>query len=216
VTVDGTDKLIDELVTGLKPVRSSHLRDRLVLGIGLGIAISAVTMVLTMGLRPDFTSAVATGPFWIKFAFTGLFAGAGATAVRDLARPNGFARSVAIVGGLTVLAMLALAVSQLLTSPLGDYRRLVMGSTALVCPWLIVLLAIPILVTGLWTMRTMAPTRLTLAGTAVGLLAGSASAFVYAFSCDESAMPFVAIWYGLGIAITMLIGGAVGSRALRW
>jgi hypothetical protein len=214
--VNGTDKLIDELVAGLVPVRSSNLRDRLVLGIGVGFAVSAVAMVATMGLRPDFTSALATGPFWIKFAFTGLLAGAGGAAVTDLARPGGSPRTAAVLGGLAVLAMVTLALSQLLASAPDDYRPLLMGSTALVCPWLIVGLAIPILVTGLWTMRTMAPTRLTLAGAAVGLLAGSASAFVYAFSCDESAMPFVMIWYGLGIAATALIGAAVGRSALRW
>ena len=35
--VNGTEKLIDELVAGLVPVRRSHLRDRLVLGIGIGL-----------------------------------------------------------------------------------------------------------------------------------------------------------------------------------
>ena len=100
-------------------------------------------MVVTMGLRPDFPSAAATGSFWIKFAFTGLLAGAGGAAVKDLARPDGSARNAAVVGGVAVLVMVTLAVGQLLASAPEDYRRLVMGSTALVCPWLIVLLAAP-------------------------------------------------------------------------
>jgi hypothetical protein len=173
-------------------------------------------MVVTMGLRPDFTSALGTSRFWIKFAFTGLLASAGGAAVKDLARPDGSARNAAVLGGLAVLVILTLAVSQLLASAPEDYRRLVMGSTALTCPWLIVLLAVPILVAGLWTMRKMAPTRLVLAGAAVGLQAGSAAAFVYAFSCDESATPFVAIWYGLGIVVTTLLGAAMGRSVLRW
>lgn len=214
--MNGTGKLIDDLVAGLAPVRRSHVRDRLVLGIALGFAVSAVVLVVTMGLRPDLTSAAATASFWIKFAFTGLLAGAGVTAVKDLARPDGSARNAAVVGGVTVLVMVMLALGQLLASATEDHRRLVMGSTALVCPWLIVCLALPILVAGLWTMRMMAPTRLTLAGAAVGLLAGSAAAFVYAFSCDESAMPFVVIWYGLGILVTTLLGAGMGRWVLRW
>ena len=214
--MNGTEKIIDELVAGLVPVRSSHLRERLVLGIGIGLTISAIAMVVTMGLRPDFASAAATSSFWIKFGFTGLLAGAGGAAVKGLARPDGSARNAVVLGGVAVLVMVTLALGQLLTSAPEDYRRLVMGSTALACPWLIVLLAAPILVTGLWTMRTMAPTRLTLAGSAVGLLAGSAAAFVYGFSCDESAMPFVAIWYGLGIGVTTLLGAAIGRSTLRW
>jgi hypothetical protein len=214
--VNGTDKLIEDLVAGLVPVSSSHLRDRLGVGITVGFAVSAIAMIVTMGLRPDFASAPATSSFWIKFAFTGLLATAGGAAVKDLARPDGSGRLAAAAAGITVLVMVTLAVGQLLGSTPEDYRRLLMGSTALVCPWLIVLLALPILVTGLWTMQTLAPTRLTLAGAAVGLLAGSVAAFVYAFSCDESAMPFVAIWYGLGIVVTTLLGAAAGRSTLRW
>jgi hypothetical protein len=55
-----------------------------------------------------------------------------------------------------------------------------------------------------------------LAGLAGGLAAGGLAAFVYAFSCDESAMPFVALWYTLPVLASGLIGAMVGRFALRW
>ena len=214
--MSATDDLIERLVVGLTPVPQSTVRNRLGLGVGIGLAVSATAMVVTMGLRPDLTSAITTTSFWIKFAFTGLLASAGAVAVERLAHPDGSAGSAGIVSGAVILAMISLAVGQLLASAPADYRGLIMGSTSSSCPWLIMLLAVPVLTLGLWTMRAMAPTRLTRAGGAVGLLAGAASAFVYAFSCDESALPFVAFWYGLGIAATTFVGAVLGRSALRW
>jgi hypothetical protein len=65
-------------------------------------------------------------------------------------------------------------------------------------------------------MRGLAPTRLRLAGAGVGLLAGAAGAFVYAFHCPELAAPFLGMWYLLGMAIPTALGALLGPRALRW
>jgi hypothetical protein len=65
-------------------------------------------------------------------------------------------------------------------------------------------------------MRQLAPTRPILAGGCAGLLAGAAGAWVYAFHCNESAAPFMAIWYTLGIAAAGLLGAATGRWVLRW
>jgi hypothetical protein len=94
--------------------------------------------------------------------------------------------------------------------------HLMMGSSANVCPWRIIVLSLPILVGALWGMRGLAPVHLVRAGLAAGVLAGAAGAFVYAFHCDESAAPFVAIFYTLGIAAAGVIGAVLGRFALRW
>ena len=49
-----------------------------------------------------------------------------------------------------------------------------------------------------------------------GLLAGAFGAWIYAFHCDESAAPFVIIWYTLGIAAIGALGGLLGRTLLRW
>ncbi|HUE63256.1 MAG TPA: NrsF family protein, partial [Rhizomicrobium sp.] len=80
----------------------------------------------------------------------------------------------------------------------------------------IVAVSLPVLAGAFWSLRRMAPTRLTEAGAAVGLFAGSAGAFVYAFYCTESAAPFVALWYSTGIGLSVMLGALIGRTALRW
>jgi hypothetical protein len=53
-------------------------------------------------------------------------------------------------------------------------------------------------------------------GAIAGLLAGATGAFIYAFHCDESAAPFVALWYTIGISLVGLLGAALGRILLRW
>ena len=56
----------------------------------------------------------------------------------------------------------------------------------------------------------------TLAGLSAGLMAGALGAWVYSFHCTESGMPFLALWYSLGIAAVMLVGAIAGRLLLRW
>jgi hypothetical protein len=80
----------------------------------------------------------------------------------------------------------------------------------------VILTALPTLAATFWALRQLAPTRLTLAGGIAGLFAGAAGAFVYSFHCTEGAAPFIAIWYSLGIALTAVLGAALGKSLLRW
>jgi hypothetical protein len=93
---------------------------------------------------------------------------------------------------------------------------LILGHTAAVCPFLIALLAAPLLIALLWVMRSLAPTQLRWAGAASGFTAGSIGALVYTLHCPELAPPFFAIWYLLGMLIPAAIGAALGPRLLRW
>jgi len=47
-------------------------------------------------------------------------------------------------------------------------------------------------------------------------LAGALATLVYALHCPESAAPFMAVWYVLGIAIPTVAGALLGRRVLRW
>lgn len=211
-----SSELIDELVGDLSPAPRAYIALRFALGVGCGAVVAAATTLAMWGLRPDLGTAVTSWPFWMKAAFTGSLAAAGVAGAARLARPGARARGAALAALLTVAVLAASAALQLAQSAEGASRRLLMGSTAASCPWLIMLISVPILTGGLWAMRLMAPTRLTQAGATVGLAAGSLAALVYAMSCDESAAPFVLAWYGLGIAVPTLIGAMLGPRVLRW
>ena len=65
-------------------------------------------------------------------------------------------------------------------------------------------------------LRGLAPTRLRAAGMVAGGLAGAAAALVYAVHCNEMALPFLAVWYVLGMFVPAALGAAAGPRFLRW
>ncbi len=212
-----TPQLIDSLAGGLRAAPQGFVVRRLALGLCLGAAIALAATLYAWGVRPDIAVAVLSSSFWLKLAYSGGLALLGFAAVLRLSRPDGHVAPMIWIGlALVILVMAGLAAVELWRAPASAYRHLVMGSTAAACPWLIALLAVPIMGITFWMLRTMAPTQLTLAGAVAGLTAGASAALVYAFSCDESALPFVLIWYGLGIALPTLAGAMLGRLALRW
>ena len=211
-----TDELISRLSDELEPTPKRAIPRRLAAGLIAGAIIAAIAMLLWLGLRPDLAEAVFGMMYWWKFAYSAAFAGLAFWAAARLARPGGSMRQPMIaLFGLIVLAG-TMGIAQLIIMPSDMSRQLVMGSTALLCPFYIAALAIPIYAATILVMRRLAPTNLPGAGLAAGLLAGRAAAWIYAFHCTESGMAFVAIWYTTGILIAAVAGAIVGRWALRW
>jgi hypothetical protein len=211
-----SDQLIDRLCADLQPVRPGAVARRLAAGVGIGMLVSALLMLLLLGPRPDMASASATAMFWIKAAYTLAVAWVGLWAAERLARPGSDAnqRIAWFTAPLGVVALLALA--QLAAAPAPMRGPMLLGGSARVCPWFILLLSVPPLGGLVWAMRGLAPTRLRLAGAVAGLAAGGAGSFVYAVHCTESAAPFLAIWYTLGVLAAGLVGLLLGPLVLRW
>jgi len=211
-----TDDLIAALSTGLEPSRSRAVGSRLALGLAVGAVASAALMVLWLGVRADLMHAMMTGPFWMKFAYALSVAVLGFGLIDRLARPDG---EGGVFGPLILAplgAMIALAIYQLVEAPDDRRMAMMMGGSSEVCAFNIVILSIPVFAGLFWSLRALAPTRLTLAGGVAGTLAGAAGTFIYAFHCTESAAPFVAIWYTLGIAAVSFLGAIFGRVLLRW
>lgn len=211
-----TDDLITALATQLDPVPPRAVGGRLALGLGVGAVVSAAIMVLWLGVRADMMHAMMTGPFWMKFAYALSVAALGFGLIDRLARPDGEGG----VFGPMILAPLGVMIAQALYQLIGASHAarmaMMMGGSYQVCARNIVLLSLPIFAGLFWSLRALGPTRLTLAGAAAGVLAGAAGTFIYALHCTESAAPFVAIWYTMGIAATGLLGAALGRPMLRW
>ncbi len=114
-----------------------------------------------------------------------------------------------------------MAATQLMDAAPAARTHLIMGSSADVCPWRIIVLSLPICAGTLWSLRALAPTRLIVAGAVAGFGSGALGAWIYAFHCDESAMPFVFIFYTLGIALVGALGpsshaaSCAGNQRLR-
>ena len=210
-----TDSLIDALADGLAPVRPGHVARVLALTLFCGALVSAALMFFGFGLRPDLSAAMTGGPFWMKFTYTLALAGIGLWIVERLARPSMEARSQIALLAVPFAALLALALWEW-NLPGADRHHLLMGGSANVCVRNIWLVSAPVFIALFWGLRRLAPTRLTLAGAGAGLLAGAAGAWIYAFHCTESAAPFVALWYTLGILGAGLAGAILGRWVLRW
>jgi hypothetical protein len=210
-----TDELISRLSDDLRPVPRHALERRLwlALAIGLGVTCVAGAFFLDAMGRP-FGAAFGGPMFWVKFGYTLAFGLLGLAAAPVLTRPDGRIAWPLVGAGLLVL--LAMGFGTMTWMQQDWAMPVLMGSTAMVCPWLITLTGIPVLVALLAAMRGLAPRSPTLAGFAAGLVAGGFGAWAYAFYCGETGMMFMAVWYSLGIALTALLGAILGRLLLRW
>ncbi len=211
-----TDDLIAALASDASPTSRHAVGRTLGLGLAVGVVVSVAMMVLWLGVRADLMHAMMTGPFWMKFAYALSVAVLGFGLIDRLARPDGEGG----VFGPLILAplaiMVALAGYQLVGAPEELRMKLMLGGSYQVCARNIVILSAPIFFGLFWALRALAPTRLILAGAVAGVLAGAAGTLIYAFHCTESAAPFVAIWYTLGIVAVGAFGALLGRSVLRW
>lgn len=211
-----TDELIERLGAGLRPVARLAVLRRLCLGVAAGGLVSAILTWATLGFRPDMDEAAHETIFWVKLAYTLALGGLALWACERLVRPIGSAkrRTPWLVAPLATVMILALW--QLARVPAPMRMPMVMGHSANICPWCILVFSLPPLAGLVWAVRGLAPTRLRLTGAMVGLAAGGIGASVYALHCDESTVPFLAVWYTLGVAGAAAVGWLSGPRLLRW
>lgn len=211
-----TDELIHSLSGNLAPVAPGAVARRIATGLGLGALASTAVMLGWLGLRADLAQALETPMFWMKFgyaALTGVFL---AGVLTRLARPAVRPGLLALVAGAPLLAVATMAVVRLANAPPQLQHALLMGHSSSLCPWRILVIGLPPLVGAVWAVRGLAPTRLLPAGLVAGGCAGALGAAIYAFACNETSAPFLAIWYTLGMALVAAVGATAGSRLLRW
>ena len=211
-----TDDLITNLSDRLEPVGNAEAIRILAIGLVAGIFGSILLMAGTIGIRPDIVAAMGDGAFWLKFLYTLVIAALGLKLVERVSRPGTDATTPAFLIAVPVVVLMAMMAAQMIPADATARHALLMGHSATVCSVLIAALALPLFAGLVWSLRKLAPTRLTQSGAAAGLLAGSAAATIYAFHCTESTATFIAIWYTAGIALTTLTGAILGRWVLRW
>jgi len=211
-----TDDLIAGLAAELKPVRTSAPTWLLGLAFLSGVVAASGLMLGWLGLRPDLRLAMGAAPFWMKAAYSLSLALFAFALVERAGRPGARLAPLMCLVFLAVAVIALIGVLQTLRAPAALRWPMFLGGSYAVCPGFIVALSIPILITVLFGLRFMAPTRLVLSGALAGLLAGAAGASVYGLHCTESSALFVAFWYTLGISLTAALGALCGRYALRW
>jgi hypothetical protein len=180
----------------------------------LGALASGLIAVAWLGCVP--ADMFLTAAPWIKLAYAAALAASAGWLTARLARP------VARLGA-PLRAVVAVAAVMALTgalawaaTPAALRPAALMGHSWQACPLYVPALAAPVLAGLLWALRGLAPTRPGAAGAAAGLLAGALGAAGYALVCTEDSTAFIALWYSAGIALTGVLGAALGPRVLRW
>jgi hypothetical protein len=211
-----TEELVSLLASQAEPVDVGAGVRQLALALGLAILCAVGLTALLLGLNPALLQDATRPMFWAKEFFCLTLSAAGVITVLRLGRPGRPMGGAPIGIAAPLVAMWLLSAVVLFASPGADREAQVLGHTALVCPWLIAVVSMPVFIAFVWLMRGLAPTRLRWAGAAVGFAAGAIGALVYSLHCPEYAAPFLGVWYVLGILIPTLAGAGAGPRLLRW
>lgn len=212
-----TDELIGLLAQGAGAVEPNAVARRYGAALGWGSFGATLLMALALGgVRPDLHEAARLPMFWIKLAFPASLLVAGLVAAMRLARPGWRLGRVPIAMLLPLVAVWMMAAIELTSAAAPQRVALIFGDTWQQCPFNIAMLSVPALIATFWAMRSLAPTRLVLAGAASGLLAGALGALVYALHCTEMTASFLSIWYVIGMLIPTAIGALLGPPLFRW
>lgn len=211
-----TDELVTLLAKGAGPVEPDAAKRRFAIALGWGLFGSTLAMAVTLGVRPDIGAVLTLPMFWFKLLFPTSVAIVALYAAIRLARPGvRLGRASGMLAALFATVW-ALGLFTLLSAAPDERRSMIFGDTWIECLVGVPLLSIPVFIAAMWAMKELAPTRVWLAGSAAGLLAGAISAAVYALHCPELEAPFIAIWYVIGMFIPAAAGALIGRRLLRW
>jgi hypothetical protein len=209
-----TDRLIQILAT------DNDSRDRpvaavLAKALLIALPVSAAMLLTTLGIRPDFMSAMRNPLFDLKFVVTLALALPAIAISLHLSRPEASLRGWAWLLLLPV-GILALGISGEMMMPqrLPMMTRL-MGSNSRVCLVAIPVFSLPLLAAALFGLRHGAPARPAVAGALAGLLSAGLAATLYASHCNDDSPLFVATWYTLATALVTAVGALAGAKLLR-
>lgn len=211
-----TGTLIDKLAGDLKPVRRGLVDARLLGCFAAGLITSSAALLVFLGVQAEIAREMTTSPFYLKTLYVLGIAAAGFAAMRCASVP---ARSpfacLGLAGGLMALTIAA-GMVQLGLASAEAVPRLLFGDSWRQCAPSILLLSIPIYAALAFAVRSLAPTRLRLAGLSIGLCAGGTAGALYALHCTETSLAFTAAWYSLGVAAPAALGALLGPVMLRW
>lgn len=211
---------IDDLVDDLSPVSPLSIRN--------GFAITgAMTLIALAGVyfsidfRRDLMMGQPDPMFFLRLGMLLLLGGATGFAALSMGRP-----SIATDKGQkgttfwkwTVAAAMLFPVSALVVLFANTPLFMEGFHTVSAVKCLVTSVATAILIGGAMTlwMRRGAPTNLNLAGTLIGLSAGSFGAAAYSFHCPFNAVAYNGVWFPLAVAVCTLLGYLIVPRLIRW
>lgn len=181
-----------------------------------GLTVTVLLTAATLGIRPDLAASLTNPVAWLKLGFSVFVLLAAGMAAWRLSLPGkGWSGAGLVL--LVVFGVVACwALVDLAGRPMVEWAPCITGRDWLTCLVAVPLLALPPMLAMGLAMRRLAPTRLDLAGTLLGLASGGGAAFAFTLFCQDDTASFVAVWYGLALGVSALLGRVLGSRLLRW
>ena len=211
-----TQELVLLLARDARPVASNVALRRFALALAGGLVGSVLLLFSLLRIRADLTEAIFQPLFWLKIGFLISLVAVSLFAAFRLSRPGSAVAQLRGLMATPVLLMWGLALVALWRAAPAQRAPLFFGETWRYCPVLIAILSVPAFAAILWAMKGLAPTHPRRAGFTAGLLAGALAALVYSLHCPEVGIPFVGVWYLLGMLIPAGVGAWLGERWLRW
>ncbi|MGL6290378.1 MAG: NrsF family protein [Silanimonas sp.] len=211
-----TDDLITLLARQPDALPKTRPARDAVLAALLGLGAAFLLMALLMGPRADLVAALAAPLFWQKVGALGALAALAGIAVYRAGLPG---RALAPLERLRWAVPAWLAVATVVTvaaAPAGERLGLFHSPTILVCLSMVPLLSVLPAAAMVWALRRAAPTDPARAARAIGGMAGATGGLAYAFHCQADQPGYVLVWYGLAVALTVVLTQATATRWLRW
>ncbi|HUJ03620.1 MAG TPA: NrsF family protein [Rhizomicrobium sp.] len=210
-----TDDLIATLATDA-PQKDANPARALGVAVAIGALVAGTSFMLTLGPRPDFTSAMHTMRFDFKFVVTLVLAASAVFVASRAMRPEARLGGIRFVLLTAPLLLAAAVILELIAVPRDLWMTKLIGQNMRFCTSFIPLFSIGPLALMLWAFRRGAPENPVRAGALAGLVAGGLGAAFYAAHCVDDSPLFVATWYSLAIAFVTGIGALSGAKLLRW
>jgi hypothetical protein len=209
----------DQLIRTLATDNTGHARPVgfvLTLSLVAAAPVSVLIFLATLGVRPDFDTAMHNPFFDLKFAVT-LALAISATAISlHMSRPEALLRGWAMLL-LVPVGLLAAGIGvEMMVPQRAPMMTRLIGQNSRYCMTAIPVMSLPLLAGALYGLRHGAPTRPALAGALAGLLSAGLAATLYASHCTDDSPLFVATWYTIGTAVVTAIGALAGSKVLRF
>ena len=181
-----------------------------------GVVAAFLLMALLLGPRPDLAEAVASPLFGQKIGALALLAVVAGVAAYRSGLPGRSLRSTERLRWAAPAWLVVATAVTVAAAPASERFALFLSPTILLCLTMVPLLSVLPAVALVWALRRAAPTDPALAARAVGWTAGAIGAFAYAFHCQADQPGYVLVWYGLAVAVTVVLSQAIATRWLRW
>ena len=211
-----TEQLINLLVMDLKPVSRSRISRALTVALVTGAAAAFGAMLLVFGSHLAPLSGRNLSSLSTKIVFAVSVIATATVFLPRLARPGVPMRTLPKFLLVPFAAIVTSAAVALASRDYSAWPDMMLAADSVTCVVSIPLLPAMPLAFVIWALRMGAPTDSAHAGEAAGLVAGGLAALACAFPCVDEALPAIALWYGLPIAVCAAVGAKLGPRLLRW